>query len=168
MIWSGPSANLECQSEMCWTRLAGNVGPKKSPKIAHLGTIAQLCRAISSQLRNVSTIGKKIIKQQYLLQTSSQYGELRPTSSWDMLASLGHPCKFQRVSRLGTLVVGVSQTAVLNRGRHLYSSYLDMSTQVEPARTWSQTFSKPNSITLSWSQTVPRLIADLSRPASSF
>ena len=29
------------------------------PKSRHLGTIAQLCRAISSQLRHVSTIGKK-------------------------------------------------------------------------------------------------------------
>jgi len=37
-------------SEMCCTWLAGNAGPKKSPKICHLGTIAQLCRAISSQL----------------------------------------------------------------------------------------------------------------------
>jgi len=30
-------------SEICCTRLAGNVGPKKSPKLRHLGTIAQLC-----------------------------------------------------------------------------------------------------------------------------
>ena len=46
---------------------------------------------------------------------SSQYGELRPTSGWDRLTSLGYPCKFQLVSRLGSvtvwhLVVGVSQT----------------------------------------------------------
>jgi len=32
----------------------------------HLRTIAQLCRAISSQLRHVSTLRKKIVKQQYL------------------------------------------------------------------------------------------------------
>jgi len=32
---------------------------KKSPKNRHLGTIAQLCRAISLQLRHISTIGKK-------------------------------------------------------------------------------------------------------------
>ena len=35
-------------------------------KNRHFGTIAQLCRAISSQLRHVSTIGKKLVKQQYL------------------------------------------------------------------------------------------------------
>jgi len=45
--------------KMCCTRLAGNTGNKKSPKIRHMGTIAQVCRAISSQLRHVSTIGKK-------------------------------------------------------------------------------------------------------------
>ena len=41
-----------------------NAEPKKSPKIRHIGTIAQLCRAISSQLRHVSTVGKKLVKQQ--------------------------------------------------------------------------------------------------------
>jgi len=46
-------------------------------KNGHLGTIAQLCHAVSSQLRHVSTIGKKFVKQQYLLHMSSQYGELR-------------------------------------------------------------------------------------------
>jgi len=32
---------------------------KKSPKSRHLGTIAQIWRAILSQLRHLSTIGKK-------------------------------------------------------------------------------------------------------------
>jgi len=92
-----------------------NTGRKKVAKNCHLGTIAQLCRAISSQPRHISTIGKKLVKQQYVLDMSPQYGELRPTSGWDRLTSLGHPCKFQLVSRLGSvtarhLVVGVSQT----------------------------------------------------------
>ena len=39
-------------------------------KNRHLGTIAQFCRAISSQLRHVSTIGKKLVKHQYLLYMS--------------------------------------------------------------------------------------------------
>jgi len=46
---------------MCCTRLAENTGRKKSPKIRHLGTIAQICRAISSQLRQVSTIRKNLL-----------------------------------------------------------------------------------------------------------
>ena len=58
---------------------------------------------------------KKLVKQQYALNMSPQYGELRPTGGWDRLTSLGHPCKFQLVSRLGSitarhLVVGVCQT----------------------------------------------------------
>jgi len=32
---------------------------------------------------------------------------LRPTSSWDLLASLGHPYKFQRVSRLGSVTARI-------------------------------------------------------------
>ena len=78
--WRGPSANLECRSEMCCTGLAANTGRKKVAKNRHLGTIAQLCWAISLQLRHVSTIRKKPVKQQYLLYMSTQYGELRPTS----------------------------------------------------------------------------------------
>jgi len=49
---------------MCCRQLTGNAGPKKSPKIRHLGTIAQLCPAISSQLRHdevtISAIQTKI------------------------------------------------------------------------------------------------------------
>jgi len=56
--WCGLSANLGCMSETCCTWLAGNAGCKISPKSRHLRTIEQLCRAISSQLRHVSTIGK--------------------------------------------------------------------------------------------------------------
>ena len=60
-IKCGPSANLECRSETCCAGLTGNAGPKKSLKIRHLDTIAQLCRAISSQLRHVSTMGKNLL-----------------------------------------------------------------------------------------------------------
>jgi len=56
----------------CWN------DAKKSPKIGHLGTIAQFCRGISLQLRHVSTIGKKLVKQQYLLQMSPQAAEIGP------------------------------------------------------------------------------------------
>ena len=100
--------------------------PQKLPKSCDLGTIAQLCRAISSQLRHVSTIGKKFVKHHYLPHMSSQYGELWPTSGWDPLASLGHPR--QLVSRLGSVTARHSSSgrqpnfAALNRGRHLHSA----------------------------------------------
>jgi len=38
---------------MYCTQLTENTGPKKSPKIRHLGTIAALCLCISSQLRRL-------------------------------------------------------------------------------------------------------------------
>jgi len=57
-----------------------------------------------------------------------QYGELRPNIGWDLLASFRQPCKFQRVSRLGSVTLRQSSSgrqpnfAALNRGRHLRSA----------------------------------------------
>jgi len=59
-----------------------------------------ICWAISAQLSHISTIGKKLVKQQYLLHKPSQYGELGPTNGREQLAGLGHPSKFQLGSRL--------------------------------------------------------------------
>jgi len=64
--WCGLSVNLQCRSATCCARLAENTARKKSPKSRHLGTIPQLYWAMSSQLRHVSTIGKKLVKHQYL------------------------------------------------------------------------------------------------------
>jgi len=89
---------------------------KKSPKICHLGTIAQLCRAISSQLRYVSTIGKKLVKQQYLLHMPSEYNMV----NFCVLAAIGSgvwdtPTNFNGFRVLAALLhgppaVSVSQT----------------------------------------------------------
>jgi len=52
---------------------------------------------------------------------------VRLTNGWELLASLGHPCKFQRLSRLGSVTAWHSSSgrqpnlAALNRGHHLYS-----------------------------------------------
>jgi len=110
--WCGPSANFECRSEMCCVRLAGNTGPTKLPKSRRLGTIAQLCRAISSQLRHVSTVGKTLVKQQYLpCYCPHNMGNLQPTNGWDWFGSLGHPGFLVLAALLHrTLVVGVSRT----------------------------------------------------------
>jgi len=111
---------------MCCTRLAANAGPKKVAKIA---IWAPSHNFVGLYLRNYGTYWQweKIVKQQYLPYTSSQYGELRPTSGWDRFVSLGTPGNFNGFRVLaallhGTLVVGVSQTAAFNRGRHLYSA----------------------------------------------
>jgi len=58
----------------------------------------------------------------------SQYGELRPTSGWNLLASLGHLSKFQPVLRLGSVTARHSSSgnqpkiAALNRGHQLHSA----------------------------------------------
>ena len=97
---------------MCCMRLAGNAGPKKSPKICHLRAVTQLCRAISSQLRHISTIGKKLVIPPPHVPT---IWWTWPTTGWDLLASLDTPGNFNGFRVLaallyGTLVVGVSQT----------------------------------------------------------
>jgi len=99
---------------MCCWQLAANAGPKKVAKNRHLRTIAQLRRAISSQLRHVSTIGKKLVKQQYLPHMSLQYGKLRPTSGWDRFVIVwGTPAiistGFASWQRHCTALAGVSE-----------------------------------------------------------
>ena len=84
---------------------------KKSPSGHHPTTLAGYIFATKACMDNQ----KKLMKQQYLLHMSSQYGELWPTSGWDRFGSLGHPSYFQRFPRLGSVtarhvVVGVSQT----------------------------------------------------------
>jgi len=91
---------------MCCLRLAANTGCKKVAKNRHLGTIAQLRRAISSQLRHVSAIGKKLVKQQYLLHMSLQYGELGPLAAEIVSLVWGTPGNFNGFRVLATLLHG--------------------------------------------------------------
>jgi len=46
---------------MCCTGRAANTGRKKVAKNRQMGAIAQICRAISLQLRHISIIGKKLL-----------------------------------------------------------------------------------------------------------
>jgi len=115
--WRGLRANSECRSEMCCTRFAGNAGPEKSPKIRHLGTIAQFCRAISSQLRHLSSIGKNPLNSNTSFTCPYNMANFGPlTAEIGLPCSLGHSCKFKLVSRVGSVilhgtpVVGVSRT----------------------------------------------------------
>ena len=114
--WRGLSANLECRSETCCMRLAENSERKNDAKNRHLGTIAQLCRAISSQLRYVSTIGKK-----NLLNSNTSFTCPHNMANFHLLAAeivslvWDTPANFNVFHVLtallhGTLVVGVSHT----------------------------------------------------------
>jgi len=120
--------NLRCRSETCCTWLAENTGCKKVAKNRHLGTIAQLCRAISSQLRHVSTIRKKNL-------LSSNMSSICPHNmvNFGLLAAeiglpvWGTPANFNGLRVLAALLHG-SQVerepnfAELNRVRRLCSA----------------------------------------------
>jgi len=99
---------------MCCTWLAENPG-RKIAKNRHLGTTAQLCPAISSQLRHASTIGKKLVKQQYLPTRLHNMVNFGPLTAEIRSGVSGTPANFNGFRVLaallhGTLVVDVSQT----------------------------------------------------------
>jgi len=112
---------------MCCTRLTENAGCKKSPKICHLGTIAQLCPAISSQLRHVLAIRIKLLNSNISSTCHHNMVNFGPLMAEICWRALGHPIKFQWVSHLGSITAQHSSSgsepnfAALNRGRHLHS-----------------------------------------------
>ena len=63
-------------------------------KNRHLRAIAQLCRAISSQLRHLSTIGKKLVKQQYLPTYSYNMVNFGPLAAEIVSLVWGTPANF--------------------------------------------------------------------------
>jgi len=87
-------------SETCCTRLAENTGRKNNAKNRHLGIIATKA-CIDNRKKLFSTCPHNMVN----------FGLLTAEICW----RVWHPCKFQRVSRLGSVtarhpVVGVSQT----------------------------------------------------------
>jgi len=97
---------------------------KKSLSAHHRTTLSGYIFATKAYIDN----RKKVVKEQYLLHMSSQYGELRRTSGWDLLTSLRHLSKFQRLWRLDSVTARHSGSgcqpnfAALNTGLHLYSA----------------------------------------------
>jgi len=96
-------------------RLAGNTGRKKVAKNRHLGTIPQLCRAISSQLRHESTIGKDFLNSNTSSTCPHNMVNFGPVTAEIGLGVWGTPAKFNGFHILAallhaTVVVGVSQT----------------------------------------------------------
>jgi len=122
--WCGLSANLGRRSETFRRRLAENTQRKKSPKISDLRTIAQLWRAISSQPRHVSTIGRKLLNAN-ISPTGPHLIDVNFGSLAAEIGSLvwGHPSKFQRVSLLGFVTVATS----LNRSQPNFAGCLAVS-----------------------------------------
>jgi len=113
--WCGLSANSECMSEMCCTWLAENTGSKDYTRNLHLRTIAQLCQAISLQLRYVSTIGKNLLNSSTSSTCPHSMANVGPLTAEIGLGVWGTPANFNRFRVLaallhGTVIVGVSQT----------------------------------------------------------
>jgi len=108
---------------MCCTRLAENTGRKKVVKNRHLGTIAQLCRAISSQLRRVSTIGKSLLSSNISSTCSHNTVNFGPLAA-EIEAPLQISTGFASWQRYCTASSSGRQPnfAALNRGRHLCSA----------------------------------------------
>jgi len=80
---------------------------QKSPSVHHRTTLSSYIFATKAYT-GTDNIGKKLVKQQYLVHMSSQYGERLFSNSWDRFGSLGHPSKFQRVSSLGFVTAPTS------------------------------------------------------------
>ena len=84
-------------------------------KNRHFGTIAQLCRAVSSQLRHVSTIGKNLLSNSIsptCPHNMVNFGPLAAEICWRVW---GIPANFNGFHVLaallcGIIIVGVSQT----------------------------------------------------------
>jgi len=88
---------------------------KNRQKIRHLGTIAQICPAISSQLRHISTIGKKLLNINIFPTCPHNivnFGPLVAEICWRVWSTPANCNGFRDFAVLlhGTLVVGVSQT----------------------------------------------------------
>jgi len=100
---------------MCGTLLAEIQDAKNRQKIAIWAPITQLCRAICSQLRHVSTIGKKLLNSNTTSTCPHNMMNFGPLMAgirsgvWDTPANLNG---FRVLTALlhGTLVVGISQT----------------------------------------------------------
>jgi len=98
-------------SEMCYTRLAGNIGRKKSPSEHHRTTLSGCISATKARIDN----RKKLVKQQYVLYMSHNTANFGLLTAEIGSGVWGTPANFNGFRVLaallhGTLVVGVSQT----------------------------------------------------------
>ena len=101
---------------------------QKSPKIRHLGTIAQLRRtyifATEAHIDNRKNLLNSNVSHVSLMcpQNMVNFGSLATEICWRVW---GTPANFNRLRVLGALLHGtlvVSVSEALNRGRHLYSA----------------------------------------------
>ena len=112
MPWCSLSANLECMSEMCCTRLPDNTGRKKSPFWHHHTTLSGCTFAaeayIDNRKKNLLTIDTSSTCPHNMVNFSLLTAEIR----WRVWGTPANFNGFRVLAALlhGTLVVGVSQT----------------------------------------------------------
>jgi len=122
--WCGLSVNLECMSEMCCTRLAGNARRKK------IAIWAPSHNFVGPYLRNWGMYWqseKNLLSSNISSTCPNNIMTFRPLMAeidWRVWSTPANFNSFRVLAALlhGILVVGVSQTVALNRGRHLYST----------------------------------------------
>ena len=104
---------------MCCTRLVENTGRKK------IAILAPSHKFVGLYLR---TWGVHRQSQKRLLNNDNSSTYPHNMVNFGLLTSMGHPCKFQRLSRLGSVTARYFSSgrqpnfAALNRRRHLYSA----------------------------------------------
>jgi len=91
-------------SEMCCTRLADNTGRKNYAKNRHLHTITQLCRAISWQITDVSTIVKILLNGNISSICSHNMVNFRPLTDDICWRVCGTPANFNGFRVLASLL----------------------------------------------------------------
>ena len=109
MMW--PSANLECMSETCSTRLAGNTGRKKLPSARHRTTLLGYIFATKACIDS----GKKLLNSNIspiCAYNMVNFGPLTAEICWRVWGTPANFKGFRVLAALlhGTLAVGVSQS----------------------------------------------------------
>jgi len=101
-------------------RLAGNTGHKKSPFWHHRTSLSGCIFATKACINN----RKNLNSNSSTCHNMANFGPLTAEIYWRVWDSAANLNRFRDFASLlhGTLVVKVSQTAALNRGRHLYSA----------------------------------------------
>jgi len=96
-------------------RLAENTGRKKSPRIRHLGTIAQICRAIFATKAYIDNREKNLSNTNTSFTSPHNIVNVGPLTAEIDSGVWGTPANFNGFRVLapllhGILIVGVSQT----------------------------------------------------------
>jgi len=110
---------------MWCTRLTAYTGRKKIAKNRHLGTIAQLCPAISLQLRHVLTIRKKLLNSNISSTCPHNVVIVGPLTAEIRWRVWGTPANF---NRFHVLALGfVTAPTLLNGGQQNFAGCLAVS-----------------------------------------